>query len=198
MQQQLHNRKLILASSSPYRKTLLERLGIPFDIFAPAIDESARPGEKAEDLVSRLAEEKARAAALRFPTSLVIGSDQLAVCREKIVGKPGNAVNAIKQLQSFCGETVHFLTAVSVFCGETAFHYEHTVVTDVRFRELSIAEIRRYVELDKPIDCAGSFKSEAAGISLLQSMTSDDPTAIIGLPLITVSEALRQAGLQVP
>jgi septum formation protein len=177
---------------------LLERLGIPFDIFAPAIDESPRPGEKVEDLVSRLAQDKARTAALRFPTSLIIGSDQLAVCKEKIVGKPGNAVNAIEQLQSFCGQTVHFLTAVSVFCSETAFHYERTVVTDVRFRKLSIDEIRRYVELDKPIDCAGSFKSEAAGISLLHSMTSEDPTAIIGLPLITVSEALRLAGFLVP
>jgi len=174
---------------------LLERLGIPFDIFSPAINESRHPGEKVEDLVSRLAEDKARAAALRFPTSLIIGSDQLAVCKDKIVGKPGTTVNAIEQLQSFCGQTVHFLTAVSVFCGETAFHYQHTVVTDVHFRELSIDEIRRYVELDNPIDCAGSFKSEAAGISLLQSMTSEDPTAIIGLPLITVSDALRKAGL---
>ena len=174
---------------------LLERLGIPFDIFSPAVDESPRAGEKAGDLVSRLAEDKARAAALRFPTSLIIGSDQLAICRDKIVGKPGNTANAIEQLQSFCGQTVHFLTAVAVFCDETSFHYEHTVVTDVRFRELSIDEIRRYVEMDNPIDCAGSFKSEAAGISLLQSMTSEDPTAIIGLPLITVSEALRRAGI---
>jgi septum formation protein len=198
MQQQSHNRKLILASSSPYRKILLERLGIPFDIFSPAIDESPHHGEKASKLVSRLAEEKARAAALRFPSCLIIGSDQLAVCNEKIVGKPGNAANAIEQLQEFCGQSVHFLTAVSVFCSDAAFHYQHTVVTDVRFRELSSEEIRRYVERDNPIDCAGSFKSEAAGISLLQSMTSDDPTAIIGLPLITVSEALRKAGLQIP
>jgi septum formation protein len=198
MQQQLHNRKLILASSSPYRKMLLERLGIPFDIYSPAIDESPHHGEKAGKLVSRLAEGKARAAALRFPSSLIIGSDQLAVCNENIVGKPGNTANAIEQLQTFCGQTVHFLTAVSVLCSDTSFHYQHTVVTDVRFRELSNEEIRRYVEMDNPFDCAGSFKSEAAGISLLQSMTSEDPTAIIGLPLITVSEALRQAGLLVP
>ena len=198
MQEQTLNRKLILASTSPYRKILLERLRIPFDIFSPSIDESPQPGEKASNLVSRLAADKARAAALRFPSSLVIGSDQLAVYNEEIVGKPGNAANAIEQLQTFSGQTVHFLTAISVFCNDTAFHYEQTVVTDVRFRELSIEEIRRYVEIDMPIDCAGSFKSEAAGISLLQSMTSKDPTAIIGLPLITVSEALRQAGLLVP
>ena len=177
---------------------LLERLGIPFEVFSPEIDESPRHGEKASKLVSRLAEDKARAAALRFPSSLIIGSDQLAVCKAKIVGKPGSAENAIEQLQAFCGQTVHFLTAVSVVCSDTAFHYEQTVVTDVCFRKLSNEEICRYVEMDKPIDCAGSFKSEAAGISLLQSMTSKDPTAIIGLPLITVSEALRQAGLLVP
>ena len=177
---------------------LLERLGIPFDILSPAVDESPLDGEQASELVRRLATDKARAAALQFPSSLVIGSDQLAVCNEEIVGKPGNAENAIRQLQTFCGQSVLFLTAVSVFCSETAFHYQHTVVTDVRFRELSNEEIRRYVALDNPIDCAGSFKSEAAGISLLQSMTSEDPTAIIGLPLITVSEALRQAGFQAP
>jgi len=177
---------------------LLERLGIPFDILSPEIDESPRQGEKASVLVSRLATDKARAAAMRFPSCLIIGSDQLAVCNEEIVGKPGNVENAIKQLQTFCGQSVLFLTAVSVFCSDTAFHYQRTVVTDVRFRELSNQEIRRYVALDNPIDCAGSFKSEAAGISLLQFMNSEDPTAIIGLPLITVSDALRQAGLLVP
>ena len=198
MQQQTLNRKLILASTSPYRKMLLERLGIPFEVFSPEIDESPRQGEKASVLVSRLAADKARAAAMRFPSCLIIGSDQLAACNEKIVGKPGNTANAIEQLQSFSGQEVHFLTAISVFCSETAFHYEQTVVTDVRFRKLSGEEIRRYVAMDKPIDCAGSFKSEAAGISLLQSMTSKDPTAIIGLPLIAVSAALRKAGLQAP
>ena len=177
---------------------LLERLGIPFEVFSPEIDESPRQNEKASVLVSRLAADKARAVAMRFPSCLIIGSDQLAACNEKIVGKPGNTANAIEQLQTFSGQAVHFLTAISVFCSDTAFHYEQTVVTDVRFRKLSNEEICRYVEMDKPIDCAGSFKSEAAGISLLQSMTSKDPTAIIGLPLITVSEALRQAGLLAP
>lgn len=177
---------------------LLQRLGIPFDIFSPAVDESPFDGEKAGELVSRLAEDKARAATLRFPSSVVIGSDQLAVCNEEIVGKPGTVANATRQLETFCGQTVYFLTAVSVLCDDTTFHFERTVATAVQFRNLSSAEINRYVEIDNPIDCAGSFKSEAAGISLLQSMTSEDPTAIIGLPLIAVSEALRQAGLLVP
>ena len=177
---------------------LLQRLGIPFDIFSPAVDESPLDGEKVGELVSRLAEAKARAAALRFPSSVVIGSDQLAVCNEEIVGKPGTVANAARQLELFCGQTVQFLTAVAVLCDDTAFHFESTVVTAVEFRNLSADEIHRYVEVDHPIDCAGSFKSEASGISLLQSMTSEDPTAIIGLPLITVSEALRQAGFLAP
>jgi len=177
---------------------LLERLGIPFKVFSPEIDESPRQGEKASALVSRLAADKSRAAAMHFPSCLIIGSDQLAVCNEKIVGKPGNTAKAIEQLQTFSRQTVHFLTAISVICSDTAFHYEQTLVTDVRFRELSVEEIRHYVEMDNPIDCAGSFKSEAAGISLLQSMTSEDPTAIIGLPLITVSKAMRKAGLHAP
>ena len=193
-----HKRKLILASSSPYRKILLERLGIPFDIFSPSVDESPRENETSATLVSRLASDKARAAALHFPSALVIGSDQIAICNEKVVGKPGSRAKAIGQLREFSGQTVQFLTALAVLCSDTAFHYERTVVTDVGFRELSDDEIHLYVEVDNPIDCAGSFKSEAAGISLLRSMISEDPTAIIGLPLITVSEALRQAGLQVP
>ena len=177
---------------------LLQRLGIPFDVFSPAVDESPLHGEKVRELVSRLAEDKARAAALQFPSSVVIGSDQLAVCNEEIVGKPGTVANATRQLETFRGQIVYFLTAVSVLCDDTAFHFERTVVTAVHFRNLSSDEISRYVEMDNPIDCAGSFKSEAAGISLLQSMTSEDPTAIIGLPLIAVSEALRQAELLLP
>ena len=177
---------------------LLQRLGIPFEVFSPAVDESPRAGEEAGELVSRLANSKARAAAGNFPSSLIIGSDQLAVCNEKIVGKPGNTANAIGQLREFSGQSVNFLSAVSVICEDTKFELSSTVVTSVRFRELSDQEIRRYVEMDNPIDCAGSFKSEAAGVSLLCSMTSDDPTAIIGLPLISVSSALRKAGLQLP
>jgi len=193
MQLQSHKEKLILASASPYRKMLLERLGLPFEVFSPTIDETPQAGEKAEALVSRLAAGKARATASKFPSSVIIGSDQVAVCNEKIVGKPGNRANAIAQLQEFSTKTVHFLTAVMVLCEDASFSFERTVVTDVVFRPLSDDEIRRYVDTDLPTDCAGSFKSEVLGISLLRSMTSDDPTAIIGLPLIAVSEALRQA-----
>jgi septum formation protein len=177
---------------------LLERLGIPFKVFSPAIDESPREGERASSLVTRLASCKARAAADQFPSSTIIGSDQLAVWNKQIVGKPGSIGGAIEQLLEFSSQRVQFLTAVAVLCSDTAFIFERTIVTDVHFRELSGDEIRRYVEADKPVDCAGSFKSEAGGISLLRSMTSADPTAIIGLPLIVVSEGLRQAGLQIP
>jgi septum formation protein len=177
---------------------LLERLGIPFEVFSPTVDESPRAGEQAGSLVSRLANSKALAAAMHFPSSIIIGSDQLAFCNERIVGKPGNTANAIGQLLEFSGQTVNFLTAVSVRCDDTSFEFSSTIATDVRFRVLSGDEIRRYVETDDPIDCAGSFKSEAGGVSLLHSMTSDDPTAIIGLPLIAVASGLRKAGLQVP
>lgn len=177
---------------------LLERLGIPFEVCSPSIDEAPLPGEPPDQLVSRLASDKARAAARRFPSSVIIGSDQLAVCGDRLVGKPGNTANAVGQLREFSGRTVLFLTAVAVTCIDTAFSYERTVATDVHFRDLTDAEILRYVEMDNPVDCAGSFKSEAGGISLLRSMTSEDPTAIIGLPLIAVSEALRLAGFHVP
>jgi septum formation protein len=177
---------------------LLDRLGIAFEVYSPQVDESRRQNEQAGDLVSRLAGDKARAAAEQFPSSVVIGSDQLAVCNQQIVGKPGNTANAIEQLQEFSDRKVQFLTAVTVLCDETAFNYERVIVTDVHFRHLSVDEIRRYVKWDIPVDCAGSFKSEAGGISLLRSMTSDDPTAIIGLPLIAVADGLRQAGLPIP
>jgi len=198
MQQQSQKRILILASSSLYRKFLMERLGLPFEVFSPAIDETPNKEESAAGLVSRLAGEKARITSRKYPGCTVIGSDQAAVCDGGIVGKPGSAAKAVDQLLSFSGRTVQFLTAVCLRCDETAFCFERTVSTDVCFRQLSAQEVRRYVELEKPLDCAGSFKSEALGISLLESMRSDDPTAIIGLPLIAVAEALRQAGIQVP
>jgi len=198
MHPQSQKRTLVLASTSPYRKILLERLNLPFEIFSPSIDETPRDSESISQLVTRLAAEKSRAAAYRFPASVIIGSDQLASYRDAIVGKPGNARNAIDQLTSLSGQTVQFLTAVSVICAESELSYERTVMTEVRFRQLSGEEIRRYVELDRPVGCAGAFKSEAAGITLLESMVSDDPTAIVGLPLIAVSEALRKAGFDLP
>lgn len=202
MQQQSSKRTLqrtiILASSSPYRKELLLRLGIPFEAHAPTIDESGLPGEDPAQLAGRLAREKAETLARRFPQAVVIGSDQVAVHRGRIVGKAGTLEGARRQLGEFSGESVEFLTAVCIRCRESGLCREETVGTRVVFRSLSDDEIRRYVELDQPTDCAGSFKSEAAGPMLLRAMHSSDPTAIIGLPLITVAEALRAAGFDLP
>jgi septum formation protein len=198
MSQQSHKRNLILASSSPYRKSLLERLGIPFQVCLPDVDETPQDAESATRLVSRLAKSKAASLAAQFPHAVIIGSDQVAVCGDEIVGKPHNVTGAIGQLQRFSGQTVRFLTAVCVICESTAFEYLRTVITDACFRNLSDDEIERYVALDQPLDCAGSFKSEAAGIGLLSAMKSDDPTAIVGLPLIALSDALRSAGFKVP
>jgi septum formation protein len=198
MQQQSHKRNLILASTSPYRKILLERLGIPFQVCSPDTDETPLSGEMAARLVARLAKDKAGSVAKRFPLAVIIGSDQIAICGEDIIGKPLTAEGAASQLRRFSGRTVQFLTAVAVLCEELAFASERTVLTEICFRQLSDDEIYRYVEKDQPLDCAGSFKSEAAGISLLSAMKSDDPTAIVGLPLIAVSEALRLLGFEVP
>jgi septum formation protein len=198
MQKQSHKRNLILASTSPYRKIVLERLGIPFQICSPDADETPRDNEAADCLVARLALLKAASIAANHSGSVVIGSDQVAVWADTIVGKPGSVTAAVDQLQRFSGQRIRFLTAVCVLCAEKNFQYQRTLITDVRFRNLSAAEITRYIDRDQPLECAGSFKSEAAGISLLSSITSDDPTAIIGLPLIAVSEALRHAGFDVP
>ena len=198
MQQQSHKRKLILASSSPYRKLLLERLGIPFEVSSPSVDETPAENETAAHLVGRLARDKASAVARQFPQAVVIGSDQIAVCGGEIIGKPGSADNAARQLRRFSGRTIQFLTAVSVVCAGDGFDRSLTVITDVSFRDLSDDEIQRYIEMDQPLDCAGSFKSEAGGISLMRAMRSDVPTAIVGLPLITVAAALREAGYRVP
>jgi septum formation protein len=198
MRVQSHKRSLILASTSTYRKLLLDRLGLDFETRSPDVDETARNGEAAGELVTRLAREKARSVAVKHPGSIVIGSDQVAVCDGAIIGKPGDAAGARAQLRAFSGRSVQFLTAVCVIEEASDFLYEITVPTEVRFRTLTADEIRRYVEHDEPFDCAGSFKSEALGIGLLSALTSDDPTAIVGLPLIAVSDALRRAGLPVP
>lgn len=191
-------RDLILASSSPYRRELLQRLRIPFEVATPDIDESPQPGETPETLVTRLAREKAAVVASRHPAAVIIGSDQVAVHQGRIVGKPGSAARACRQLREFSGDSVAFLSAVCLRCEETGWLREATVVTDVTFRTLTGAEIRRYVELDQPLDCAGGFRSEAAGTMLLRALRSSDPTAIVGLPLIAVSEALREVGYALP
>jgi len=177
---------------------LLERLGIPFQVCAPDVDETPLIEEDAASLVSRLAKIKAGSIAVQYPGDVVIGSDQVAVCGQTIVGKPLTTATAVSQLQKFSGRTVRFLTAVSVTCLDLPLAFESTIETKARFRTLSDDEIQRYVDRDRPLDCAGSFKSETEGIALLSAMTSDDPTAIVGLPLIALSEALRMAGFSVP
>jgi septum formation protein len=198
MNTQSHYRVLILASSSEYRKSLFERLRLPFEVRSPAVDETPHPDESAAELVSRLSREKAMQIANTYPASMVIGSDQLARLGDCIIGKPESTENAIVQLQQFSGKAVEFITAITVFCAESGFRKTATVATEVQFRKLEIDEISRYVEAENPLDCCGSFKSESLGISLFRSMSSADPTAIIGLPLMKLSEILRSAGYPIP
>ena len=198
MQQQSHNKKIILASSSPYRKLLLERLPLKFETVSPNIDESALPGETPRELVQRLALAKARLVSANSPSATVIGSDQVAECDGAIIGKPGDVETARRQLAGFSGRRVVFLSGFAVVQPETDFLFQEMVTTEVEFRRLEAEEIERYVERDNPVDCAGSFKSECGGSMLLRSMRSDDPMAIMGLPLIALSEALRQAGVTLP
>jgi len=198
MHSQSHNRAIILASSSPYRKMLLERLPLDFTVLSPSIDETPLSDESPAGLVSRLAKEKARAVSGQHPDALVIGSDQLAMFQGRIIGKPGSVHNAVEQLRQFSGQNVQFLTAVAVNCTETGFFSSSTIPTDVCFRVLDDSEIKRYVATDNPLDCAGGFKSEAGGSTLLTHMKSEDPSAIIGLPLICLSAMLREAGFRIP
>lgn len=191
-------RLLILASGSRYRAELLDRLRIPFTPRTPGVDETPLPGENAGNLTSRLALAKAEAIAHGEPSAVVIGSDQVAEFQGRIVGKPGDATRAEEQLLELSGHTVRFVTAVAVVCRELALHLQDVVVTEARFRTLTRDEVRRYVALDRPFDCAGAFRSEAAGPSLMRALRSDDPTAIVGLPLIALSDMLRRAGYRLP
>jgi len=190
--------KLILASASPYRHALLERLCIPFESHAPEADESPMTGESTLEQTERLALLKAERIAASFPAACVIGSDQLAEFAGTSVGKPGTEEMAVAQLMRFSGRRVDFHTSLAVVCRKSAFCQTATVTSEVHFRSLTEDEVRRYVALDRPVDCAGAFRSEAAGPMLLQSMVSDDPTAIIGLPLIVLSAMLRKAGFKLP
>lgn len=190
--------KLILASGSKYRQQLLQRLGIAFDCHAPQIDESSGDHEAPIELVRRLAALKAEAVSREFPRAIVIGSDQLAVFDGNVIGKPGSYKNALRQLTTFSGQTVEFLTAVSVQCLESGFEEQHTDSTQVCFSNLKTEQIERYLEKEKPFDCTGSFKAESLGIVLFDQINSTDPTALIGLPLIATATMLRRAGLQLP
>ena len=198
MTTQSHKKPLILASVSPYRRELLERLGLPFETAASDVDETPHPGEAPEPLVRRLARAKADAVACRHQSAVVIGSDQVAVCGRDVVGKPGDIAHAREQLRLFSGRSVHFLTAFAVLERPGGRVLEGRVDTECVFRALSETEVERYLDLDRPFDCAGSFKSERAGLALLDRMSSDDPTALIGLPLIALSAALRELGYPAP
>ena len=191
----LPTRPLILGSTSRYRRELLERLRLSFDVVAPDVDESERPGEMPSALAGRLALAKAEAVATMHPQAWVIGSDQVADLDGQAIGKPGNHERAAAQLRQMSGRSVVFHTAVALVCRETGFSASRIAPVQVQFRSLSDAEIENYLRLDQPYDCAGSAKSESLGISLLSSIQSDDPTALIGLPLIRTCELLRLAGL---
>ncbi len=184
---------LILASTSRYRRDLLQRLRVPFDVLSPQVDETPLPGEAPALLAERLALAKARAVAAQHPQAWVIGSDQVADLDGHAIGKPGTHERAVAQLQAMSGRAVVFQTGVAVLA--PGFERVLRVPVTVRFRRLDAAEIERYLRLEQPYDCAGSAKSEGLGILLLDAIESDDPTALIGLPLIATARLLREAGL---
>lgn len=189
-------RQLILGSTSAYRRQLLERLRIPFTVAAPDVNEAPLTGETPQAMACRLALAKAKAVAAQFPASIVIGSDQVADLDGEALGKPGDHVRAVAQLQKMRGQTVIFQTAVAVACLETGFLQMDLAQVKVRFRDLSDAEIEAYLRAETPYDCAGSAKSEGLGIVLLESIDNDDPTALVGLPLIRTCQMLQAAGLK--
>ena len=190
---------LILASTSPYRRRLLERLRLPFTCIDPEIEESLQDGESPQARACRLATEKALSAAERLQDeALVIGSDQVACVGSEILHKPGTPEAAIAQLTASSGQTVQFWTGVSLRTSLGEAPTQRVVPCEVKIRELNADEISRYVSLDQPLDCAGSFKWESLGITLFEAMRTDDPTALEGLPLIALSELLREAGVSLP
>lgn len=187
--------RLILASTSRYRRELLQRLRLPFEVVAPGVDETARPGEAPAALAARLALSKAEAVASRHPDAVVIGSDQVADLDGEAIGKPLDHERARRQLGRMSGRTVTFQTAVSVVRRETGFASTLLAPVRVSFRELDAAQIEYYLRAEQPYDCAGSARSEALGIALLSSIESDDPTTLVGLPLIRTCALLREAGI---
>ena len=190
-------RPLVLGSTSPYRRELLQRLQIPFEVAAPEVDETPLPHETPDALAGRLALAKARAVARNFPQAVVIGSDQVADLNGLALGKPGNHERAVAQLRQMRGQTVIFQTAVAVVCLESGFEQTALAAVRVKFRELDDAEIENYLRAEQPYDCAGSAKSEGLGIALLESIDSDDPTALVGLPLIRTCKMIQAAGIAV-
>ena len=195
MSDSLSPRTLILGSTSPYRRELLQRLRIPFEVQGPEVDETPHAGETPMVLAQRLALAKAQAVAQRFPQAIVIGSDQVADFHGEPLGKPGNHANAVKQLQQMRGQTVVFQSAVSVVCLATGFTQSDLAQVKVQFRHVSDTAIEAYLQAEQPYDCAGSAKSEGLGIALLERIDNQDPTALVGLPLILTCRLLRAAGL---
>ncbi len=189
---------IILASGSRYRRELLARLGLPFRFELPGVEEFPLPGEAPAALARRLALEKAQAVANRFPAGLVIGSDQVADCDGVILGKPGTADRAREQLQAASGRTVTFWSALALINAATGRTQAAVIRCDVEFRILSEEEIARYVAIEAPLDCAGSFKAEGLGIVLFRRLLTDDPTSLIGLPLIALCAMLRAEGVMLP
>ena len=187
----------MLASTSKYRRALLERLGMPFECADPLANEAPRPGEPPAATAQRLAETKARAVAPRYPDALVIGSDQVASCEGIRLDKPGTHANAARQLASVSGKTATFDTAVALLDTKSGALHARVVPCRVSFRLLSPGQIERYLRLEQPYDCAGSAKAEGLGISLIARMETEDPTSLIGLPLIALTELLRDAGFDV-
>ncbi|MFM8865387.1 MAG: Maf family nucleotide pyrophosphatase [Limnohabitans sp.] len=189
-------RTVVLGSTSRYRRELLSRLNLPFEVAAPEVDETPQPGEAPRDLALRLALAKARAVATRHPEAVVIGSDQVADLAGQPLGKPGEHARAVQQLRQMRGQTVVFQTALAVVCLATGFEQVDLAPVCVRFRDLTDEEIENYLQAEKPYDCAGSAKSEGLGIVLLDAIENDDPTALVGLPLIRTARMLRAAGVK--
>ncbi len=194
----MFSKGLILASTSRYRRALLQRLGLPFECVAPAVDEVRLPDEPAAEMAMRLARIKAEAVAARHPEAIVIGSDQVALRGMDVLGKPGSVERCREQLRASSGQEVVFLTAVHVIDGSAGRSESHVDRTIVKFRDLSDDEIDRYIERDQPLDCAGGFKAESLGIALFDRIESTDPTGLTGLPLSWLCGALRRARVQIP
>jgi len=192
----LNSKLLVLASTSPYRSELLKRLQIPFITAAPDVDETPLADETARATSMRLSQKKARAVAAEYPDALIIGSDQVALLDGQQIGKPLTHDNAFKQLRSQCGRTTHFYTALTLLNSSTGLQQTEVAENRVTLRDLSDAEIDRYLLKEQPYHCAGSVKSEGLGIALMSSMTGDDPNALIGLPLILLTEMLRRENVQ--
>ena len=189
--------QLILGSSSPFRAELLAKIGLPFITASPDIDESSNLGETPEQLVKRLAEQKARAIAVQYSNALIIGSDQVAVVDGQILGKPGDHENAVKQLTASSGKTVRFLTGLALFNSQTQQMHSLVEPFEVCFNNLSLAQIEFYLHKEQPYQCAGSFKSEGFGISLFSKLSGEDPNSLIGLPLIKLIQLLAAEGIDV-